>query len=88
MTKVANQIVRRESVPVEVGNVTIGGGTPVVIQSMTNTDTADVDATAKQVLQLAQAGSEIVRITVDREEAAAAVPHIRDIVYNLSLIHI
>lgn len=82
MTKVANQIVRRESVPVEVGNVTIGGGTPVVIQSMTNTDTADVDATAKQVLQLAQAGSEIVRITVDREEAAAAVPHIRDIVYN------
>ncbi len=82
MTKVANQIVRRESVPVEVGNVTIGGGTPVVIQSMTNTDTADVDATAKQVLQLAQAGSEIVRITVDREEAAAAVPRIRDIVYN------
>ena len=82
MTKVVNEIVRRESVPVEVGNVTIGGGAPVVVQSMTNTDTADVDATAKQVLQLAQAGSEIVRITVDREEAAAAVPRIRDIVYN------
>jgi len=56
----------------------IGGGAPVVVQSMTNTDTADIDATVKQVMQLARAGSEIVRITVDRDESAAAVPIIRD----------
>ncbi len=61
-----------------VGGVAIGGENPIVVQSMTNTDTADVDATTKQVLQLASAGSELVRITVDREEAAAAVPYIRD----------
>ena len=60
------------------GAVTVGGGAPIVVQSMTNTDTADVDATVKQVAALAQAGSELVRITVDRDEAAAAVPHIRD----------
>ncbi|MEK9755289.1 MAG: flavodoxin-dependent (E)-4-hydroxy-3-methylbut-2-enyl-diphosphate synthase [Rhodospirillaceae bacterium] len=69
---------RRTSVGVKVGHVTIGGGQPIVVQSMTNTDTADADGTAKQVAQLARAGSELVRITVDREEAAAAVPHIRD----------
>jgi (E)-4-hydroxy-3-methylbut-2-enyl-diphosphate synthase len=56
----------------------VGGGAPVVVQSMTNTDTADVDATVAQVAALAQAGSEIVRITVDRDEAAAAVPKIRE----------
>lgn len=56
----------------------VGGGAPVVVQSMTNTDTADIDATVKQVMQLARAGSEIVRITVDRDESAAAVPIIRD----------
>ncbi len=56
----------------------VGGGAPVVVQSMTNTDTADIDKTVTQVAQLAQAGSELVRITVDRDEAAAAVPHIRD----------
>jgi len=56
----------------------IGGGNPIVVQSMTNTDTADVESTAAQVAQLARAGSEIVRITVDREDAAKAVPHIRD----------
>ena len=56
----------------------VGGGAPVVVQSMTNTDTADIDATVKQVMQLARAGSEIVRITVDRDESAAAVPEIRD----------
>lgn len=78
MTKRVNGIQRRESVPVKVGNVTIGGDAPVVVQSMTNTDTADVASTTEQVAQLAKAGSEIVRITVDREEAAAAVPHIRD----------
>ncbi|MCZ7660256.1 MAG: flavodoxin-dependent (E)-4-hydroxy-3-methylbut-2-enyl-diphosphate synthase [Xanthobacteraceae bacterium] len=69
---------RRPSVPVDVGGVTVGGGAPVVVQSMTNTDTADVAATAAQVAALARAGSELVRITVDRDEAAAAVPHIRD----------
>jgi (E)-4-hydroxy-3-methylbut-2-enyl-diphosphate synthase len=69
---------RRVSVPVNVGGVTIGGGAPIVVQSMTNTDTADVDATADQVAALARAGSEIIRITVDRDEAAAAVPFIRD----------
>ncbi|HVV94153.1 MAG TPA: flavodoxin-dependent (E)-4-hydroxy-3-methylbut-2-enyl-diphosphate synthase [Hyphomicrobiales bacterium] len=69
---------RRKSVGVSVGGVKIGGGAPVVVQSMTNTDTADVEATALQVAALWQAGSEIVRITVDRPEAAAAVPKIRD----------
>lgn len=69
---------RRRSVGVKVGHVTIGGGAPIVVQSMTNTDTADAQATARQVAALARAGSEIVRITVDRKEAAAAVPHIRD----------
>jgi (E)-4-hydroxy-3-methylbut-2-enyl-diphosphate synthase len=69
---------RRNSVAVDVGGVTIGGGAPIVVQSMTNTDTADVESTAKQVAALAHAGSEIVRITVDRDEAAKAVPHIRD----------
>src|SRR5437762_8722604 len=69
---------RRKSVAVDVGGVTVGGGAPVVVQSMTNTDTADVAATAAQVAALARAGSELVRITVDRDEAAAAVPHIKE----------
>lgn len=69
---------RRKSVAVDIGGVTVGGGAPIVVQSMTNTDTADVDSTVSQVAALAQAGSEIVRITVDRDEAAKAVPHIRD----------
>ncbi|WP_453969695.1 flavodoxin-dependent (E)-4-hydroxy-3-methylbut-2-enyl-diphosphate synthase [Amorphus sp. MBR-141] len=69
---------RRRSVPVDVGGVIVGGEAPVVVQSMTNTDTADIQATVAQVAALARAGSEIVRITVDRDEAAAAVPHIRD----------
>jgi len=70
-------IIRRQCIPVRIGNVVIGGG-PVVVQSMTNTDTADIKGTTEQVAALASAGSEIVRITVDREEAAKAVPHIRD----------
>ncbi len=74
----AGPSVRRQSVGVNVGGVMVGGGAPVVVQSMTNTDTADIDATVKQVMQLARAGSEIVRITVDRDESAAAVPIIRD----------
>ena len=69
---------RRESVGVAIGDVTIGGGAPIVVQSMTNTDTADAEATAAQVAALAAAGSEIVRITVNTEEAAMAVPAIRE----------
>jgi (E)-4-hydroxy-3-methylbut-2-enyl-diphosphate synthase len=63
---------------VRVGPVVIGGGAPIVVQSMTNTDTADLAATVEQVAQLARAGSEIVRVTVNNAEAAAQVPHIRD----------
>jgi len=69
---------RRATRTVKVGGMAVGGGAPVVVQSMTNTDTADIEGTARQVAELAQAGSELVRITVDRDEAAAAVPHIRD----------
>jgi len=69
---------RHVSVGVDVGGVTVGGGAPIVVQSMTNTDTADVESTARQIADLARAGSEIVRITVDRDEAAAAVPHIKE----------
>src|SRR5579871_6887990 len=69
---------RRQSVAVNVAGVVVGGRAPVVVQSMTNTDTADIAGTATQVAALARAGSEIVRITVDRDEAAAAVPHIKE----------
>jgi (E)-4-hydroxy-3-methylbut-2-enyl-diphosphate synthase len=69
---------RHRSVGVEIDGVLVGGGAPIVVQSMTNTDTADIDATVKQVMALARAGSELVRITVDREEAAAAVPYIKE----------
>jgi (E)-4-hydroxy-3-methylbut-2-enyl-diphosphate synthase len=69
---------RHKSVAVCVGGVTVGGGAPIVVQSMTNTDTADVEGTARQVAALASAGSELVRITVDRDEAAAAVPRIKE----------
>jgi len=74
-----NACQRRRSVSVTVDGVTIGGGAPIVVQSMTNTDTADAEGTAAQVAALARAGSELVRVTVDRPEAAAAVPRIRDI---------
>ena len=69
---------RRQSVSVRVGAVEIGGDAPVVVQSMTNTDTADITATVDQVAALAEAGSELVRVTVDRDEAAKAVPVIRE----------
>jgi (E)-4-hydroxy-3-methylbut-2-enyl-diphosphate synthase len=69
---------RNRSVTVRVGSVEIGGGAPIVIQSMTNTDTGDVDSTARQITELAHAGSELVRVTVDRGEAAAAVPKIKE----------
>jgi (E)-4-hydroxy-3-methylbut-2-enyl-diphosphate synthase len=74
-TLTANQEV---TIPVKVGNIQIGGGAPVIVQSMTNTDTADIERTVEQVKQLATAGSELVRITVNSEEAAAAVPIIRE----------
>ena len=69
---------RRASVAVAIGGVSVGGGAPVVVQSMTNTDTADVAGTARQVADLARAGSELVRITVNTPQAAAAVPRIRE----------
>jgi (E)-4-hydroxy-3-methylbut-2-enyl-diphosphate synthase len=76
---------RRASVAVDVGGVIVGGAAPVVVQSMTNTDTADVDATVAQVAALHRAGSELVRITVDRDESAAAVPKIRERLERLGL---
>jgi (E)-4-hydroxy-3-methylbut-2-enyl-diphosphate synthase len=73
---------RHQTVGVRIGSgkgaVMVGGGAPIVVQSMTNTDTADIDSTVNQVAALARAGSEVVRITVDRDEAAAAVPHIKE----------
>lgn len=80
MTVAVSQVLepRRGSTPVDVGGVFVGSGTPIVVQSMTNTDTADIAGTVTQVAALAKAGSELVRITVDRDEAAKAVPHIRD----------
>src|SRR5579864_3369134 len=78
MMEFSGPAARHQTVGVKVGNVTVGGGAPIVVQSMTNTDTADAAATAKQVADLARAGAEIVRITVDRDEAAAAVPHIKE----------
>lgn len=76
---------RRRSIGVDVGGVIVGGGAPVVVQSMTNTDTADVDQTVAQVAALHRAGSEIVRITVDRDESAAAVPAIRERLERLGI---
>ena len=76
---------RRMARQVLVGGVAIGGGAPIVVQSMTNTDTADVDATVAQVAALARAGSELVRITVNTAEAAGAVPHIRERLAAMSI---
>src|SRR5690242_861913 len=69
---------RRKTVVVDVGGVKVGGEHPIVVQSMTNTDTVDVQGTVNQVMALAQAGSELVRVTVNTEQAAAAVPRIVD----------
>jgi (E)-4-hydroxy-3-methylbut-2-enyl-diphosphate synthase len=86
---VAAPRLRRESVGVRIGEgfgaVVVGGDAPIVVQSMTNTDTADVDSTVRQVAALSQAGSELVRITVDRNEAAAAVPKIREKLDNMGI---
>ena len=68
---------RHKTVGVKVGKIQVGGGAPVVVQSMTNTDTVDIASTTQQCLELAQAGSELVRITVNIPEAAAAVPEIK-----------
>ena len=76
---------RRASTPVRVGSATIGGQAPIVVQSMTNTDTADAIATAVQAAQLARAGSELVRITVNTEEAAQAVPEIRERLLKMNI---
>ncbi len=76
---------RRKSVAVRIGNLTVGGGAPVVVQSMTNTDTADVDATVRQIRELVEAGSEMVRMTVNTREAARAVPRIVERVRSLGL---
>ncbi len=72
------QIARRKSIAVNVGGVKVGGSNPIVVQSMTNTDTADVTSTVNQIMALARAGSELVRVTVNTEAAAAAVPKIVD----------
>jgi (E)-4-hydroxy-3-methylbut-2-enyl-diphosphate synthase len=85
MTQSAAPAERHKTVPVMVGNVKVGGGAPIVVQSMTNTDTADVNGTVGQVAALHRAGSEYVRITVDRDEAAAAVPHIKEKLLKMGL---
>ncbi|MDZ7680573.1 MAG: flavodoxin-dependent (E)-4-hydroxy-3-methylbut-2-enyl-diphosphate synthase [Fodinibius sp.] len=73
-----SDITRRDSIQVMVGDVPVGGGAPIVVQSMTNTDTSDVEATVNQIKHLHQAGSEIVRITVNNDAAAQAVPEIKE----------
>lgn len=77
--------IRRTSYQAFVGHVPVGGNAPVMVQSMTNTDTADIEATVAQVSALAQAGSEVVRITVNNEDAARGVPHIREQLDNLGI---
>src|SRR3954468_2375905 len=76
---------RRTSVAVNVGGVMVGGNHPIVVQSMTNTDTADVASTVNQVMALAQAGSELVRVTVNTDEAARAVPKISETLYKFGV---
>lgn len=76
---------RRTSVAVNVGGIKVGGNNPIVVQSMTNTDTADVPATVNQVMALAQAGSELVRVTVNTDEAARAVPKIAETLYKFGV---
>src|SRR5438270_2017212 len=76
---------RRKSVAVNIGGVYVGGSHPVVVQSMTNTDTADSSATVNQIMELARAGSELVRVTVNTDEAARAVPRIADTLRNFGV---
>ena len=79
------QLERRKSVTVKIGNVRVGSSAPVVVQSMTNTDTADVPGTVQQVAALANAGSELVRVTVNNDAAAKAVPAIVEGLYKLGI---
>src|SRR3569623_3453339 len=79
------QIERRRAVSVKIGSVTVGPVAPVVVQSMTNTDTADVESTVQQIAALARAGSELVRVTVNNDEAAKAVPYIVEGLAKLGL---
>ena len=74
----SNNINRRKSSTVKVGNVLIGGGNPIVVQSMTDTNTSDIDKTSEQIIQLAKAGSEIVRVTVNDSDAIQAIPFIKE----------
>ena len=76
---------RNQTLAVDIDGVVVGGGAPIVVQSMTNTDTADIEATVRQISALVRAGSELVRITVDRAEAAAAVPHIKERLLKASI---
>src|ERR1700688_4575281 len=75
---IAQSVTRRSSLQVAIGSVRVGGNAPIVVQSMTNTDTADIEGTVQQVKALARAGSELVRVTVNTSEAAAAVAPIRE----------
>src|SRR5688500_6536821 len=77
--------IRRATVTVRVGGVPVGSGHPLIVQSMPNPDTADVAATVRQVAALARAGSELVRVTVNNDEAAAAVSHIVEELYRLGV---
>src|SRR5579862_125738 len=86
MMEFSGPAARHQTVGVKVGNVTVGGGAPVVVQSMTNTDTADAEGTAAQVAALARAGSQLVRITVNNDEAAAAVPEIVTRIADLGVV--
>ena len=78
-------ITRRHSIAVNVGGVMVGGGHPIVVQSMTNTDTADTASTINQTMELARAGSELVRVTVNNEAAAKAVPVIVETLYKFGV---
>ena len=78
MSHAESSLTRRKSIPVSIGPVTVGGDAPIVVQSMTNTDTADAVNTVRQITELAAAGSELVRITVNSEAAAAQVAPIKD----------
>jgi len=80
-----NNINRRKSYEVKVGNISVGGDNPVVVQSMTDTDTSDTDKTTKQIIQLVEAGSEIVRVTVNDSDAIQAIPHIKDSLNKLGI---
>lgn len=80
-----NNINRRKSYEVKVGNISVGGDNPVVVQSMTDTDTSDIDKTTKQIIQLVEAGSEIVRVTVNDSDAIQAIPHIKDSLNKLGI---